>query len=565
MPQLMTVDEKISLGDDVLAGILKVGDKAGYYIDRLSTDDLHPSRQLLLCGLQQLQAQKLPININNIMELSAESEQFILREIEGGLTFAMSNTDTLDDDFRKLKGDPEKIEAEKVWATEQPKRDPYPEAALTGPGVIGEICDYFNATAIKDQPLFAVPVALTCISAAIGRNYMLEIERGSFSSLWNIILAPAGAGKEHPQTIINSILAQSDLSHIIGPSTPNSDSALVSMLSDQPRVCVVADEYQGILQDAAQNNSYAYSALSEMRKVWGKCSGVLIPKGLSHRGASKDKKIINKSTIDRPAMTFFAAAQTGRVKQVMNRKLIHDGTMSRFQVIVSDEESQHVIFKIGAEKSQYDIPGPVKTWFKFWGNTHNGQLGIPDDDPQNPPDFTRVPFLCQESADLLTEFSAKVDKDQRSLSADYKIGELGSRRVEICCRIILCATMANTKPSEQPKVTKEITEWAIEYVNFHWEREMNFYIESVGGTTEHGEQREIILDAIKADTENFGGMKVRKLIRGTGAAREVRNIPKRIRENIIEDFISGGLVREQHVIGKTGQRMKAYVALNPED
>ena len=563
---ILDAQRKTDIGDEILAHIMHHGKAAIKYIELLNGADFHPSRQFIFDGIRQLQAEKKKFGVYELMTHLAggkESVGIISAIYDNVPSFADSTI--ISRNIELLKGDLKDIEPEKVWEPEKVERGPYPDFAIKAPGILGDVCKYFNRTSVKDQPLFAVPVALTCVSAAIGRNYMLELERGSFSSIWNIILAPAGAGKEHPQTIINAILAQSGLSSIIGPSTPNSDSALVSMLCDQPRVCVVADEYQAILQDAAQNNSYSYAALSEMRKVWGKCSDVLIPKGLSHRGAGKEKKGINQAIIKRPALTFFAVAQTRRVKQVMNRKLIHDGTMSRFQLIISDEEGKHVVFKVGREKSQHDIPTGIKDWFTYWGNTHNDNMGTQNDDPQNPPNFTRVPFECEESAQLLTDFSKKVRNDSQKLSTDYKIGELGSRKAEICCRIILCATIACTLPGKKPKVTKEIVEWAIAYVNFHWEREIKFYIESVGGTTEHGEQREIILEAIKLDTENFGGMKVRKLIRGTGAAREVKNIPKRTREAIIEDLVAGALVREQNIVSKSGQKIKAYVALDPQD
>ena len=75
---------------------------------------------------------------------------------------------------------------------------------LTVPGILGKAVEYYNDTAPKEQPQFAVQTALAIGSVAMGRRWVTDW--GNYSSLYLINVGLSSSGKEHTNTVITEIL-----------------------------------------------------------------------------------------------------------------------------------------------------------------------------------------------------------------------------------------------------------------------------------------------------------------------------------------------------------------------
>lgn len=117
--------------------------------------------------------------------------------------------------------------------------DNLPKDLLHPGGSVECIIDYINATAICEQPLFALATALTLCGLLYGRRY--EDESGQRTNLFFMGVGYTSAGKDHALKSIIRILAAGGANKL-WISQVTSDSALEHGLSRQNRLVLLIDE-----------------------------------------------------------------------------------------------------------------------------------------------------------------------------------------------------------------------------------------------------------------------------------------------------------------------------------
>ncbi len=116
---------------------------------------------------------------------------------------------------------------------DRPRLKGIPKHLLSIPGVLGRVVDYYNKTAMKPQPQFAVQAALALGSVVLGRNW--KTDRNNWSSLFLLNVAPTTAGKEHARRVVEQVLEESGEGDLIGPKAYTSEAGVMSALLMKPR------------------------------------------------------------------------------------------------------------------------------------------------------------------------------------------------------------------------------------------------------------------------------------------------------------------------------------------
>lgn len=135
------------------------------------------------------------------------------------------------------------------------------------PGLIGDLAQYFYATAIRPVPEVALAASIALVAGVAGRSYNIS---GSGLNQYMILLAKTGSGKEGALSGIENLIAavrpQIPMAdQFIGPAAFASGQALVKVLNDRPCFVSVLGEFGLTLQQLSDHR--ANSAQLMLRKV----------------------------------------------------------------------------------------------------------------------------------------------------------------------------------------------------------------------------------------------------------------------------------------------------------
>lgn len=147
---------------------------------------------------------------------------------------------------------------------------PIPEAAdkiELPPGLIGEIAEYFYATAIRPVPEVALAASIALMAGIVGRSYNVS---GTGLNQYIILLAKTGSGKEGALSGMENLLASIRpqipvVTNFMGPAAFASGQALVKILDGKPCFVSVLGEFGLTLQQLSDHR--ANSAQIMLRKV----------------------------------------------------------------------------------------------------------------------------------------------------------------------------------------------------------------------------------------------------------------------------------------------------------
>ncbi len=357
--------------------------------------------------------------------------------------------------FKRLET---KENAEDEFIMPQPGIKETPKRLLTVPGILGKVVEYYEATAPKSQPQFAVQAALALGSVAMGRRWVTDWN--NWSSLFFINVGKSSAGKEYAGTIIMELLERAECTHLIGTSKYSSGSAVYSELQRQPTHIGIIDEFGKLLESTKRaNNSHGMDALSVMMQMWGRCNGFAQIPALSTLGATeKQKKEMQANrTIKHPALTVIAMTTPSTFYNAITIENVTSGFIPRFIIVESEIGRQKT-----RKRSQEEPPHEVISWIYRCAHAHSGAGNLTGvSGPDAAPDPIVIPITSEAEA-LFDEFEGRMLKEQDHLDI-FNISEVLGRTNEIAMKLSLIVAVS----CGSFEVLKEHAEWAIEYADYY--------------------------------------------------------------------------------------------------
>jgi hypothetical protein len=137
------------------------------------------------------------------------------------------------------------------------------------PGLVGEITDWIEATAVRPNRIIALGAAVTVIGTLIGRR--IATPTRSATHLYVAIIADSGAGKQHPMDCIRRLMSAAKAEcHVKGPSRLYSLPAVEDLLIANPLCLFMVDELGAFLQSVTNAKAISnVSGISELlRTLW---------------------------------------------------------------------------------------------------------------------------------------------------------------------------------------------------------------------------------------------------------------------------------------------------------
>ncbi len=391
--------------------------------------------------------------------------------------------------------------------------------------------------------------ALSVGSVATGRMYRTDMN--NFSSLFFMCIAKSGQGKENVKTVVESILDKADHSDLMAGDGYTSSGAIYSLLRYKPTHITVMDEFGKRLESISKaSNSNKEDALQVLMETWGRCHGVLRPDNYSMMtlNQKQQKEAMDRSTI-KPAITlvgmsvpknFYGALSTGRIV---------DGFLNRFIVVES-----HVPRSVGRMIPYVEPPKSVYDWVTDVRQTNNEMEQIARDNAEL--DFKqRILTFDDDSRNLLEKLAYDLVDQQNKLEKEG-LEVLLSRTREKAMRLALIGALADNKRAKT--ITGDITQWAIDYVNYYDQLLIESCKDKVAGSEMEGRIKQI-LSFIRSQGE--WGISKRDIDR-----REIfRSMKSYEVKEIIERLKNSGEIQEKDVKkSNTGRPTKRIVAIDPE-
>lgn len=200
------------------------------------------------------------------------------------------------------------------------------------PGVIGELAQYFYASAIRPVPEVALAAAIALTAGVVGRSYNIS---GSGLNQYIILLAKTGSGKEGALSGIENLIAavrpQVPMAdQFLGPAAFASGQALVKVLNDRPCFVSVLGEFGLTLQQLSDHR--ANSAQIMLRKVlldlYAKSGWNRSLRSSVYSDTEKNTKIIQA-----PNVTILGESTPETFFDGLDASHISEGLIPRFTVI----------------------------------------------------------------------------------------------------------------------------------------------------------------------------------------------------------------------------------------
>lgn len=206
-----------------------------------------------------------------------------------------------------------------------------PDDLTRVPGLVGLIADWICGTALYPQPGLALGAALTIVGTAAGRHLAGPNRCGTH--LYVVGLAPSGAGKNHPLSLISTILAAAEMRTHIGPSQFISMPAVINFLCRSPLSVCAMDEFGAFLKRINNRRASGFEgAISGLlRTAWGASFGAMSTPEWAQRSSE---------TIFSPAMSIFGVSTAREFYDSLEGGDITNGVLNRFLIIETKKRPQ---------------------------------------------------------------------------------------------------------------------------------------------------------------------------------------------------------------------------------
>lgn len=331
-----------------------------------------------------------------------------------------------------------------------------PEHLLSIPGRLQDAVNFYNSTAPKDQPQFAVQTALAFGSTVMGRRWVTD--QYNMSSLYFVNVGKSAAGKEHAKTTLERLLEAAGLEKLIGPSGYTSASGVFSALIDQPVHVAVIDELGRVLQSSqAAGNHHKTDAQTIIMEVFGRQVSTLRPQGYSKMGMTKKQSDEFDKVVRHPSLTIMAMTTPSTLYESLSSRYVTDGFLGRFLIVES-----HIGRQVSKPTKRIAVSEPLIEWAKECAAADAGGLGANTYDI--PPHPVEIPF--SRACDDLLRACDQTMIDLMDAHEKHGMEAMFGRTKEVAQRIALIVARSKAETEISPDSLK----WAIDYAQFYAER-----------------------------------------------------------------------------------------------
>lgn len=403
------------------------------------------------------------------------------------------------------------------------------DALLKPPGLVGDICQWINDTALKDQPLLTLGAALAFCGALFGRK--VKDQWGNRTNLYVMSVAPSSAGKDHARKQIKALVEAAHMNEIFGGEDVTSDAAIEKRMQDHPVSLFLMDEIGHLMQSiksSGGSSPHLAKILPCLMKLYSSAGGTYL---------GKEYAALERREINQPCCCLYGTTTPEKLCNGITPDEIQDGWLGRVLVCISDtnppKDYERAVYRpvpehlITAVRTWWDrtIP-PPETAGNILAETECWQITV----PTTPEAHER--FLALEDI-----------AEQRAAQDTHKgVDKLWGKAGELARRVGLIVAAGDRY--ESPEITLTHADYACNLITCLIKTLATLAADHVAANeTERDKQR--LLAVIKKTGAK--GIAKRELIRKT------HFLKKREREDYLADLADGNQAVIRRATGKVGR------------
>ena len=230
----------------------------------------------------------------------------------------------------------------------------FPEWLLKPSGLVGDICSWINATALKDQPLLTLGAVLPFCGALFGQK--IRDQWNNRTNLYAMGVAPSSSGKEHARDQVKKLIEAAGIHTILGGESVTGDAAIESRLMEAPSIYFPMDEIghmMGSIKASGGVNPHLASIVPILMKLYSSAKSTYYGKEY----ANQERKVIVQ-----PCACLYGTTTPEKLCEGISPAEIEDGWLGRVLIFISNTNPQ----KKWDQHVTRPVPEHLKTQIQAW-------------------------------------------------------------------------------------------------------------------------------------------------------------------------------------------------------
>ena len=225
------------------------------------------------------------------------------------------------------------------------------------PGMLGDICRWFDSTCLYQLPEIFLGSALALMSLLTGRK--IAGPWGARTNLYLLSMAKTGAGKEHGRSRIKHLFETIGAESLLSPESLASAAGLTSQLAAQPAILFQIDEFGQLMISMNSRNApqHLLGIESELLKLYSSSGDTWI--GKAYANAEKVTKVYQ------PHVVINGTCTPSTLWGGVTTQQVHSGLFGRLQVF---ESLEYVPLRKTLPTDRDLIPQQLMDDVRYWIN-----------------------------------------------------------------------------------------------------------------------------------------------------------------------------------------------------
>lgn len=420
---------------------------------------------------------------------------------------------------------------------DQPASDPgeFPLHLLECGGIMQQFCEYADRVSRRPQPVLSMAAALSLMSVITGRK--IKDETGTRGNVYCVAVAEAGNGKNNGLESVKKILLAVKGQHLLQAGSFHSESAVWTLLIDQPCKLAVIDEFGCYLStvNSSKASSHLRSVQSVIMELFSLSGSMASPK------ASADRS--RNIPVDQPHLVILGASTPTTFFESITQENVESGLLPRMLFFTSNDD---VDLRLDVPDSMPPLALLVRVeqWVKL---EVEGNL----EDKFTPGLITAS--YTPDARELFRDIHSEVTNRERTAKNEFKA--LWRRCLEMVRKVTLLHACSVSDSPRKTLIGKQSVEWAWELIEYLY-RKMEYLVETQMASSEFEKYQ-------KRFTNWLNKQPGQRASRTKAMKNMLCRFPKFLRQDLIETLIQSGVVWVFEKETKT--RSGIYYSMNPAD
>jgi len=201
------------------------------------------------------------------------------------------------------------------------------------PGFVGEVADFINQNAIKEQPILTLGAAFAFLGALLGRKICSETDIRT--NLYMVGVGESGCGKEAARTFIKKSCEQGHLEKYLIEDIA-SDVALFNAVKEHPSSLFLIDELGAFFATIAGKSAppHLQNVITTLMKMYSSSNSILMGKNYANRDGKNPRYEITSPNLCMYATT----TQESLLKRIASSYIL-DGFLNRIVFLFSETKN----------------------------------------------------------------------------------------------------------------------------------------------------------------------------------------------------------------------------------